>query len=76
VHTAGQALAAEADVADAEAVRQAASKIEAELGEIGVWVNVGFAGSLAFAWDTSMTSTSAAPASNRSFGSRAPRIRS
>jgi len=28
--------------------------VESDLGEIGVWVNVAFAGSLAFAWDTSM----------------------
>jgi len=49
-----QALPLPADVADYEAVRQAAAQAEAELGEIDVWVNVAFAGSLAFAWDTSM----------------------
>jgi NAD(P)-dependent dehydrogenase (short-subunit alcohol dehydrogenase family) len=49
-----QALPVPADVADYEAVRQAAAQVEAELGEIAVWVNVAFAGSLAFAWDTSM----------------------
>jgi NAD(P)-dependent dehydrogenase (short-subunit alcohol dehydrogenase family) len=49
-----QALPLPADVADYEAVRQAAAQAEAELGEIDLWVNVAFAGSLAFAWDTSM----------------------
>ena len=49
-----QALPVPVDVADHEAVRQAAAQVEAELGEITVWVNVAFAGSLAFAWDTSM----------------------
>jgi NAD(P)-dependent dehydrogenase (short-subunit alcohol dehydrogenase family) len=48
------ALPVPVDVADHEAVRQAAERVESELGEIGVWVNVAFAGSLAFAWDTSM----------------------
>jgi NAD(P)-dependent dehydrogenase (short-subunit alcohol dehydrogenase family) len=49
-----QALPVPADVADYEAVRQAAAQTESELGEIDVWVNVAFAGSLAFAWDTSI----------------------
>jgi NAD(P)-dependent dehydrogenase (short-subunit alcohol dehydrogenase family) len=49
-----QVLPVPADVADYEAVRQAAAQVEAELGEIDVWVNVAFAGSLAFAWDTSI----------------------
>lgn len=49
-----RALPVPADVADYEAVRQAAARVESELGPIGVWVNVAFAGSLAFAWDTSM----------------------
>jgi NAD(P)-dependent dehydrogenase (short-subunit alcohol dehydrogenase family) len=49
-----QALPVPVDVADYEAVRQAAEKVEADLGEIAVWVNVAFAGSLAFAWDTPM----------------------
>lgn len=49
-----EALPVAVDVADHEAVRQAAARVEAELGEIGLWVNVAFAGSLAFAWDTSM----------------------
>ncbi len=42
------------DVADYEAVERAATQVEAELGEIGVWVNVAFAGSLAFSWDTAV----------------------
>jgi NAD(P)-dependent dehydrogenase (short-subunit alcohol dehydrogenase family) len=41
------------DVADAGAVREAAATVERELGEIGVWVNTAFTGSLAYAWDTS-----------------------
>ena len=49
-----RALPVQADVADFEAVRRAAATVESELGEIGVWVNVAFAGTLAFAWDTSM----------------------
>src|SRR5438046_3146834 len=36
------------------AAREAAGQAESELGEITVWVNVAFAGSLAFAWDTSI----------------------
>jgi NAD(P)-dependent dehydrogenase (short-subunit alcohol dehydrogenase family) len=47
-------LAVPADVADADAVRAAAERTERELGEIGVWVNAAFAGSLAFSWDTPM----------------------
>ena len=38
--------------AESEAVEAAASRVEAELGEITVWVNNAFAGSLAFFWDT------------------------
>ena len=49
-----QALPVAVDVADHDAVRQAAATVESELGEISVWVNVAFAGSLAFSWDTSM----------------------
>ncbi|HLH59150.1 MAG TPA: SDR family oxidoreductase [Streptosporangiaceae bacterium] len=49
-----RALPLAVDVADDEAVRRAAARVESDLGEIGVWVNVAFAGSLAFAWDTSM----------------------
>ena len=55
VRKAGQRpLTVAVDVADDEAVRQAAATVESELGEISVWVNVAFAGSLAFSWDTTM----------------------
>ncbi|WP_325104694.1 SDR family oxidoreductase [Segeticoccus sp.] len=47
-------LAVPTDVADHDAVDAAASRVEEELGEIDVWVNVAFTGSLAFFWDTSM----------------------
>src|SRR5579875_3645620 len=50
----GRALPVAADVADEGAVRQAAAQVESELGEIDVWVNVAFCGSLAFSWDTGM----------------------
>ncbi|GGX98581.1 SDR family oxidoreductase [Streptomyces anandii] len=49
----GSALGIPTDVADHTAVRAAAERIEDELGEIDVWVNAAFAGSLAFFWDTS-----------------------
>lgn len=48
----GRALGIPTDVADGEAVQVAATRIERELGEIDVWVNVAFVGSLAFFWDT------------------------
>jgi NAD(P)-dependent dehydrogenase (short-subunit alcohol dehydrogenase family) len=48
----GQCLPISVDVADEAAVEAAADRIEAELGPIKVWVNVAFAGSLAFFWDT------------------------
>ncbi|HET7325729.1 MAG TPA: SDR family oxidoreductase [Nocardioidaceae bacterium] len=47
-------LAVPTDVADHAAVERAAEQVERELGEIDVWVNVAFSGSLAFFWDTSM----------------------
>jgi NAD(P)-dependent dehydrogenase (short-subunit alcohol dehydrogenase family) len=50
----GSALAVPTDVADHQAVRRAAERVERELGEIDVWVNVAFAGSLAFFWDTEL----------------------
>ncbi|HET6877742.1 MAG TPA: SDR family oxidoreductase [Jatrophihabitans sp.] len=50
----GRALAVPTDVADDAAVEAAAERIEQELGEIDVWVNVAFVGSLAYSWDTSM----------------------
>jgi NAD(P)-dependent dehydrogenase (short-subunit alcohol dehydrogenase family) len=49
-----QALPIKVDVADDEAVRRAAQQVETELGEIDVWVNVAFSGSLAYSWDTPM----------------------
>lgn len=48
----GRALAISVDVADGPAIEAATDRIEAELGPIDVWVNVAFAGSLAFFWDT------------------------
>ena len=49
-----RALPVRCDVADHDAVERAAAQIESELGEIDLWVNVAFVGSLAFSWDTSM----------------------
>jgi NAD(P)-dependent dehydrogenase (short-subunit alcohol dehydrogenase family) len=49
-----QALPIAVDVADHDAVERAATQVETDLGQIDVWVNVAFVGSLAFAWDTSM----------------------
>jgi NAD(P)-dependent dehydrogenase (short-subunit alcohol dehydrogenase family) len=48
----GTGLACRADVSDFEAVREAARQTEEELGEIDVWVNCAFAGTLGFVWDT------------------------
>ncbi|MEO8851567.1 MAG: SDR family oxidoreductase [Allobranchiibius sp.] len=48
----GTSLTIECDVADHEAVDAATDRVEAELGPIDVWVNVAFAGSLAYFWDT------------------------
>lgn len=48
----GHALGIVADVADHGAVESAADRIERELGEIDVWANVAFVGSLAFFWNT------------------------
>ncbi len=50
----GRALGIPTDVADEAAVESAAERVERELGEIDVWVNVAFVGSLAFSWDTEM----------------------
>jgi NAD(P)-dependent dehydrogenase (short-subunit alcohol dehydrogenase family) len=47
-----QSLALTVDVADLKAVEQAAKRVETELGEIDVWVNVAFVGALRFFWDT------------------------
>lgn len=43
------------DVADGDAVDAAARQVESEFGPIDVWVNVAFAGSLAYFWDTTPT---------------------
>lgn len=45
-------LALYVDVADRQAVEEAADRVERELGPIDVWVNVAFAGSLSYFWDT------------------------
>ncbi len=47
-----RALPISVDVADEAAVDAACDRVEAELGPIDVWVNVAFAGSLAYFWDT------------------------
>jgi NAD(P)-dependent dehydrogenase (short-subunit alcohol dehydrogenase family) len=48
----GRAVGIAVDVADNDAVDAAADRVERELGQIDVWVNVAFVGSLAFFWDT------------------------
>ncbi|HVT21302.1 MAG TPA: SDR family oxidoreductase [Mycobacteriales bacterium] len=45
-------LGVPADVAQLDAVRDAAARIESELGPIGLWVNVAFVGALRTVWDT------------------------
>ncbi len=42
------------DVADPVAVDHAVEQVEAELGEIDVWVNNAFVGALSYFWDTSV----------------------
>ena len=49
----GAGLGLSVDVSDIDAVESATDRIEAELGEIDVWVNNAFVGSLAYFWDTS-----------------------
>jgi NAD(P)-dependent dehydrogenase (short-subunit alcohol dehydrogenase family) len=49
----GTALPIEVDVADAAAVEEAADRIEAELGEIDVWINVAFSSVFAPFWEIS-----------------------
>ncbi|HWB67162.1 MAG TPA: SDR family oxidoreductase [Mycobacteriales bacterium] len=48
----GATLPIAVDVADPAAVDAAADRVERELGEIDVWVNVAFVGALRFFWDT------------------------
>jgi NAD(P)-dependent dehydrogenase (short-subunit alcohol dehydrogenase family) len=55
VEAAGRrALPVVCDVADPDAVEQAAQQVEEGLGEIDLWINVAFVGSLAFFWDTTL----------------------
>lgn len=49
-----RALAVPTDVAEFEAVDHAANRVIDELGQIDVWVNVAFVGSLSMSWDLSM----------------------
>lgn len=49
----GRAAGIATDVGDPDDVLRAADRVEAELGEIDVWVNVAFSGALAFSWDVS-----------------------
>ena len=49
----GVGLGLAVDVSSLDAVEAATDRIEAELGEIDVWVNNAFVGSLAYFWDTS-----------------------
>jgi NAD(P)-dependent dehydrogenase (short-subunit alcohol dehydrogenase family) len=41
------------DVSDLQALEEAATRVEAVLGEITIWVNVAFVGALRYFWDTS-----------------------
>jgi NAD(P)-dependent dehydrogenase (short-subunit alcohol dehydrogenase family) len=50
----GEALICQCDVADAEAVDQAASEVEDHFGPIDIWINVAFAGMMAPFVDISM----------------------
>ena len=50
----GEALACPCDVSDFQAVDQAATRIERELGPIDIWVNAAFAGMLAPFMDMTM----------------------
>jgi len=48
----GRSLAIPVDVADLAQVQAAAERVEQELGEIVLWVNVAFVGALRFFWHT------------------------
>jgi NAD(P)-dependent dehydrogenase (short-subunit alcohol dehydrogenase family) len=52
VATGRRGLGISVDVADFEQLRAAAEKIEADLGQIELWVNVAFVGALRYFWDT------------------------
>lgn len=47
-----RSLGIEVDVTNLDALAEAAQRVEDELGEIDVWVNVAFVGALRFFWDT------------------------
>jgi NAD(P)-dependent dehydrogenase (short-subunit alcohol dehydrogenase family) len=48
----GRGLGIVTDVAAKAEVESAADRVEHELGEIDVWINVAFVGALRFSWDT------------------------
>lgn len=48
----GRGLGIVTDVAEQAEVEAAADRVEHELGEIDLWINVAFVGALRFAWDT------------------------
>jgi NAD(P)-dependent dehydrogenase (short-subunit alcohol dehydrogenase family) len=48
----GRGLGVPTDVSDPQQVEEAAARVERELGEIDIWVNVAFVGTLEFSWDT------------------------
>jgi NAD(P)-dependent dehydrogenase (short-subunit alcohol dehydrogenase family) len=48
----GHGLALTVDVTDLDALREAAARVETELGPIELWVNVAFVGALRRFWDT------------------------
>ncbi len=48
----GRGLGITTDVAVKAEVESAADRVEHELGEIDVWINVAFVGALRFSWDT------------------------
>jgi NAD(P)-dependent dehydrogenase (short-subunit alcohol dehydrogenase family) len=47
-----RAVGIQADASDLSSLHAAAERIEKELGDIDVWVNVAFVGALSFFWDT------------------------
>jgi len=47
-----RAVGIQADASDLSSLHAAAERVEKELGEIDVWVNVAFVGALSFFWDT------------------------
>jgi NAD(P)-dependent dehydrogenase (short-subunit alcohol dehydrogenase family) len=61
----GRALVLPLDVADADAVREAAERAERELGAIDVWVNNAMTAVLGEVWDTSPAGRTARPPRDR-----------